>query len=196
MSRGGLRWGRPHVSVENCHSFSAWGRFQWAQFDSDDNLELGYREEDGWLVLDYKRDGGEYTERIRWSETPCYFGGSRCWLICPGCGRRVGKVYLPTNLYSKGGGRVQRWLCRHCYRLTYEQRRSKDLSWVLEWRAQRLLDRSGISINKRGYYRRPKGMRWKTFEQLTNKINFLYKQANAHDYSRMWSFSKNIPRSP
>ena len=198
MSRGGYRWGKPHVSVETCHSLSAWGRFQWVQFNGEDNLELKYREEDGWLVLDYKRDGGEYTKRIRLTETSCHFGGSRYWFVCPDCGRWVGKIYLPTTLYCRDE-RVQRWRCRHCYRLTYEQRRSKDLYWVLEWRAKRLLNRSGITTTKRGYwgnYRKPKGMRWKTFERFTDKINSLYKQANAHAYYKIWSHLKRYSKRP
>ena len=33
--------------------------------------------------------------------TPCRFGGSRWWWVCPATGRRVGKLYLPN-----GGARV------------------------------------------------------------------------------------------
>lgn len=170
MSRGGYRWGRPRVSVEQCHSLSAWGRFQGVQRRGyeDPDLKGKHYTKDGYLVIDYSRDGLKLSERIRLTETPCHFGGSRSWLVCPNCGRRVGKVYLPTNLYS-GGQRVQSWLCRHCYKLSYEQRRARgglELSEVLGQRADRLLDRSGITIDKRGYYRRPRGMRRKTFERL------------------------------
>ena len=132
MSRGGYRWGRPRISVEQCHSLSAWGRFQWVQRRGyeDPSLKVKWREEAGYLVLDFKRDGLKLTERIRLTETPCYFGGSRGWLVCPNCGRRVGKVYLPTNLY-RGGQRVQGWLCRHCYKLSYEQRRARGRAGAL-----------------------------------------------------------------
>ena len=187
MSKGGLRWGSPHVSVENCHSFSAGMRFCGAQRAIDDNIEAEYRESDSYLILDHRRNGGEYSVRIRLTETRCHFGGSRRWLVCPGCGRRVGKVYLPTNLYCRGE-QVQRWLCRHCHRLTYEQRRSKDLSWVLSWRADRLLEKSGIKMTKRGYYRKPKGMRWKTFERLTDKINAIRATGDAYARSAINRF--------
>ena len=193
MSRGGLRWGKPRVSVEYCHSVSAWGRFQWVQRDGspgdEDNLEGENKEEDGYLVLDYKRDGGEYSERIRLTETACHFGGSRSWLVCPGCGRRVGKVYLPTNLYSYGV-RVQLWRCRHCYQLTYEQRRSKDLHWVLEWRKNRLLDRSGITVDEQGYYQRPRGMRRKTFEREVAKNDAITKLQDAYF---LYSIARVLP---
>jgi len=33
MSRGGLRWGRYHISVESCHSLSAWGRITQDEYD-------------------------------------------------------------------------------------------------------------------------------------------------------------------
>lgn len=168
MSRGGYRWGRPHVSVENCHSLSAWGRVVWAQTGYDD-LRVKWWQEDGYLILDYKRDGEKFKERIYLIETPCHFGGSRRWLGCPGCGRRVGKVYLPTNLYS-GGVRVQRWRCRHCHKLTYEQRRSRNLYWALEYRVDRIAQRL---ISRRNRFYKPKGMRWKTFEQLVAKHNAL-----------------------
>jgi hypothetical protein len=45
------------------------------------------------------------------------FGGLRWWFVCPlcvngrGCGRRVGKLYLPPHARYFG--------CRHCHRLTY-----------------------------------------------------------------------------
>ena len=44
------------------------------------------------------------------------FGGLRYWLLCPRCGRRVGKLYL-----------VDRWACRRCHKLSYQsQRLSKN----------------------------------------------------------------------
>lgn len=54
--------------------------------------------------------------------TDCNFGGSRPWFRCPtdagGCGRRVGKLYLP--LYTNG----DRFLCRECYDLGYRSSRN------------------------------------------------------------------------
>lgn len=57
-----------------------------------------------------------YTVPLVWS--PCTKGGERPYFRCPGlregrpCFRRVAKLY--------SGGRY--FLCRHCYRLTYESR--------------------------------------------------------------------------
>jgi hypothetical protein len=55
--------------------------------------------------------------RVRLVTTRPRFGGLRWWFICPlvvngrGCGRRVGKLYLP--------GRDRYFGCRHCHGLTY-----------------------------------------------------------------------------
>jgi hypothetical protein len=43
--------------------------------------------------------------------TPCYIGNVRYWFTCPGCGKRVGCLYLPTQ------GREFR--CRVCHDLVY-----------------------------------------------------------------------------
>jgi len=183
MSRGGLRWGRHHISVENCHSLSAWGRFVWAwNGDEDDKFKVKWTgDQGGYFILDYKRDGGKYQERISFTKTPCHFGGSRIWLVCPGCGRRVGKLYLPTNLYN-GGVRIQNWRCRYCYRLTYEQRRhcNCNLYRLFEWRANQVKQRL---IFKRNHFYKPKNMRWKTFNQLVDKCNTLVKRSNAYLFS-------------
>lgn len=54
-----------------------------------------------------------YAVPLSW--TPCNFGGSRPWFVCPGavngvsCGRRVAKLYLKGRYF----------LCRHCHDLAY-----------------------------------------------------------------------------
>lgn len=182
MGRGGLRWGRYHISVEDCHSLSAWGQFvcSW-NGEEDDEFKVKWSgNKGGYFILEYKRDGGKYQEQISFSETPCHFGGSRVWFVCPGCGRRAGKLYLPTNFYYSGGGRVQHWRCRYCHKLTYEQRRSRDLTRIFERRADQVGRRI---ISRRNRFYKPKNMRWKTFENLVDKYNALIEQSNAH----LWS---------
>jgi hypothetical protein len=48
--------------------------------------------------------------------TSPYFGGERLWLKCPGCGKRVRKVYRPpmTIIFK----------CRICYDLMYQSQES------------------------------------------------------------------------
>jgi hypothetical protein len=51
--------------------------------------------------------------RVGLVTTPCNFGGSRYWFLCPlvasgqPCGRRVGKLYLPPGAKYFG--------CRNCW---------------------------------------------------------------------------------
>ncbi len=58
----------------------------------------------------------ELVERLRLTWTPCNYGGSRPWFICPGdgCGRRVAIVYGPTSPL----------LCRRCNGLSYTSQRA------------------------------------------------------------------------
>ena len=59
----------------------------------------------------HDHDRKPYGQRFRVSRTSCNYGGYRYWLHCPGCGRRVVKLYKPyyTSLYR----------CRSCHDLTY-----------------------------------------------------------------------------
>ncbi len=41
----------------------------------------------------YGEDWQQRNERIAFDWTPCNYGGSRQWLICPHCGKRVAIVY-------------------------------------------------------------------------------------------------------
>jgi hypothetical protein len=53
----------------------------------------------------------ELVAHLRLTWTPCNYGGSRPWFVCPGegCGRRVAIVYGPTSPP----------LCRLCRGLSY-----------------------------------------------------------------------------
>lgn len=52
--------------------------------------------------------------RVSLNTTWCNYGKYRWWFECPlyGCGKRVGKLYLPPGAKYFG--------CRNCHRLTYE----------------------------------------------------------------------------
>jgi len=52
-------------------------------------------------------------QEIEIVSTPGHFGGLLRWIICPGCKRRMGKLYMP--------GRAHVFLCRQCHRLGYKQ---------------------------------------------------------------------------
>jgi hypothetical protein len=114
------------------------------------------------VTLDYRAraPGGEWSPRrydVLIDRTPCTYGGSRPWWICPaaGCGRRCAVLY---------GGDV--FACRHCYRLAYRcQRETPDDRAMRQADKirQRLGWEAGIVNGEGG---KPKGMHWHTFARL------------------------------
>jgi hypothetical protein len=119
----------------------------------------GVAEED-WIVLDYQlteRDGEpkdmRYSVRLTW--TPCNYGGFRPWFECPGCYRRVGKLY--------GGAR---FLCRHCYGLAYNSQNESAWDRALS-KCQNIRRRLGGTANMtEPFPDKPKGMHWRTYWRL------------------------------
>ena len=81
---------------------------------------------EGWVRLYYTNTSnatGETTNldyKVMLEATRCNYGRYRWWFRCPlvGCGRRVGKLYLPPGANYFG--------CRHCYNLTYESCRQSN----------------------------------------------------------------------
>jgi hypothetical protein len=145
---GSGRWGchTKADTVEDCltldlsmlardGAFTPWhtGTVRWLRGDQE-RAAIGYtvhpRGDGLALLLSYRRTpacgtGGEDVELpVRLETTPLHFGGARWWALCPlsvngvGCGRRVGKVYLPP------GGRY--FGCRVCYKLTYRSAQEHD----------------------------------------------------------------------
>ena len=94
------------------------------------------------------RDVEDYVE---FTYTMPRYGGRRLWFVCPRCGRRCGVLYLGEAV-----------ACRLCFGLIYpcsmESRR--DRGWRLHHRWQaRIMDG------------RPKGMHWKTYFELQDKVD-------------------------
>jgi hypothetical protein len=61
---------------------------------------------------------GAGTQQVEMVSTPGNFGGRLRWFVCPGCGRRAGKLYLPK------GETI--FLCRLCHRLEYRQQALRE----------------------------------------------------------------------
>ena len=95
--------------------------------------------------------------------TPCRFGGSRAWWLCPCCGQRVAILYI---------GKVP--ACRHCYRLAYESQRARDYD-RLAGRADKIRRRLGwpVGILNPTPWTKPPRMHWRTFWRLTAEHNRL-----------------------
>jgi hypothetical protein len=141
-----------------------WGGWQWTR-DGETVASIHISAKQDRVILIYRRRNGSEEWRaeqnpVRIVRSPCNFGGSRAWFICPalGCGRRVAILY---------GGDV--FACRHCYKLAYASSR-EDAGDRASRRAERLRTRLGWEpgiLNREGG--KPKWMRWRTFERLAAK---------------------------
>lgn len=153
------------LQKEGCLAPGWTGNWEW-KYDDERVALISLQMEESNLLLNYnfRRYGEEWesvSERVPITRIPCRFGGSRPYFKCPGvvngrhCGRRVIKLY--------GAGAY--FLCRHCYRLSYESQRQDDLDRARQ-RADKIRQRLGAP---QGYEqplpKRPKGMWSQTFER-------------------------------
>ncbi len=104
--------------------------------------------------------GSDEWIELEW--TPCNFGGERPWFVCPGlyCRRTVGKLYICGNKLR----------CRHCLDLAYATQRQDPIS-RLATKAHKIRTKLGAT---QGWIldipTRPKGMRAKTYQALSNEL--------------------------
>jgi hypothetical protein len=105
------------------------------------------------LRLNFSSNGVPTTQHVPLERTGCHYGGTRAWMGCPRCSRRVGVLYL------RGGN----FMCRHCGRLAYASQ-SEDVmgsSWRRQHRLEQRLDHD---------LERPKGMHHRTHQALIQGI--------------------------
>lgn len=106
------------------------------------------------LRLSYSYDGAPTSQRVPLLNSSCRLGGSRTWLGCPCCSRRVGVLYL----------RQGRFACRTCQRVAYASQ-SED-ACGRSWRMQQKLERRLAAD-----WRKPKWMRWATHDRLIERLS-------------------------
>jgi hypothetical protein len=171
MGTGGSRYGagRPgwRVKAEHCLRLRAQdlkrhgvmqgtGYFGWHwtnSYSGEETGSIGITASAGSLRLNFSTSGTPVTQHVPLDRTPCHFGGTRVWLCCPRCSRRVGVLYL------RGGN----FVCRHCGRLAYASQ-SDDVMGS-SWRRQHRLEaRLGDNLT------RPKGMHHRTHQKLMREI--------------------------
>ena len=100
------------------------------------------------------REGG-----VEITHTPCHFGGERSWWLCPGCGRRAGRLYQLA-------GRLR---CRNCQGLVYVSQRA-TAGGRATTRAQAIRLRLGGSASLLvPFPEKPPRMRWRTYLALKAK---------------------------
>lgn len=93
---------------------------------------------------------------VRIVRIACRFGGERPYFICPGCARRVVKLY--------GVGRY--FLCRNCHQLAYASQSETKLHRALR-RANKIKQQLGGDAGITAPFpSKPKHMRWQTYERL------------------------------
>jgi hypothetical protein len=127
----------------------------WAE---SDRITVSYKHQypgEDWETLNYP---------ILLDRTPCHYGGSRPWFVCPGrgCGRRVAVLY---------SGRL--FLCRRCRQLAYESQREAPHDRALG-RVIRMQERMGFGLMcpADGLPPRKKGMHHRTYERLARQFEW------------------------
>jgi hypothetical protein len=169
MAKGGMRFGagRPgwRLKAEHCRRIDVreWHRRGtlcdgysggWAWHVGNEPAgSIGYRVCAGRVTLDYAINGAATAEHIALARTPCNFGGSRPWFLCPRCAARI------AVLYMRGG----RFACRQCQRVAYASQ-SDDVCGRA-WRRQAKLE---ARLGR--HWQRPKGMHRRTHERLLEGI--------------------------
>lgn len=124
------------------------------------------------VTLNYQwtPDGGDprpITCPLWIDRTPCNYGGQRPWFLCPQCGRRCAVVYF--------GGRNGRYACRNCLNLAYLSEAEDGIGrlWRKQWRLENRLGPHGT---------KPKGMHWKTWERISDRITQVEQEKDAMFY--------------
>jgi hypothetical protein len=132
-------------------------------------MDIGPHEGITWFRYDvdhFSRRTGSQHYPVSMVTTPCRFGGSRWWWLCPATGRRVGKLYPPNGgarFLSRGLG---------AYRLAYTSQRRGRVDRMHE-RCRRLFQRLGVDCDGpsgHGLPSKPKGMHWRTYDAICNRL--------------------------
>ena len=144
---------------------------------------VSFRYDEPWLILLYTyadRDASRSssTESILVEWTPCNYGGSRPWLGCPACGRRVVALALHRT----------RFLCRQCHKLPYKSQMEARIDRVIR-RARRIRKKVGASSDELSepLWDRPKGMHEKTFSRYAAEYSDILDEFNAYVRTRLYS---------
>ena len=144
-----------------------WFSLNWS-CGGEPSGSLKYRAYHDRLVLKYRsRDyGGEWEDLeypVYFDTTLCNYGGERKWFRCPEvrCGRRVAVLY----------GAGEHFLCRHCYGLSYSSQ-GEDRASRASRKAKKLLQRVGGDPLDDFYPVKPKGMHWKTYNQIIKQAEY------------------------
>lgn len=97
---------------------------------------------------------------INLARTACPLGGTRQWLVCPHCSRRMAVLILAAPTLA----------CRHCLDLSYSSQ-SEDMAYRALRRRNKIADRLGFKDELESFMgKRPKGMHRTTFNRLVREM--------------------------
>jgi hypothetical protein len=132
------------------------------------------------LIYRYRARGGDWepvrqTVPLVW--TPCHYGGQRPWFCCPGCRQRVAVLC----------GYGKWFLCRHCYRLPYgsQSETPQDRRYRKVRKIRKRLGVSGNLMDPLWPWKKPKGMHWRTWEQLCRQEKVVHTAVDYDMYERL-----------
>lgn len=114
------------------------------------------------VVLAYRHGRAGETEEqdveqlVFMDHTPCTYGGTRAWWLCPFCDRRVAILYGINKFFT----------CRHCCDLGYASQVENAYERALS-QAQKIRTLLGGTANMtKPFPSKPKKMHWKTYWRL------------------------------
>ena len=158
--------------------------FSWQWTVNDRQVAgLSIRVEFESLVLSYRmKSTGEVVEqRVKTQTSSCHLGGQRCWFTCPRCSKRVAVLYAPGRYFG----------CRQCCGLGYATQK-EGAGDRASSRADKLRKRLGWEVGiLNGDGGKPKGMHWKTYQQLKSHHDALV-QVSFTDIGRKFGFIHHL----
>jgi hypothetical protein len=154
--------------------------FSWQWLLNDHPMAgVSIRVENQTLVLSYRiKSTAELVEqRVHTQTTVCHLGGERHWFTCPKCSQRVAVLYAPGRYFA----------CRKCGGLGYATQK-EGLGDRTSTKADKIRMRLGWPVGiLNGEGGKPKGMHWKTYQQLKIDHNALV-QVSFQDIGRKLGF--------
>jgi hypothetical protein len=106
-----------------------------------------------------------FPQNVRVSWTRCHLGGERPWFHCPGCRRRIARLYW--------GGEQRRYRCRQCLGNPPYGSQTKSASGRRLYGAWKLRLRLGSYSVNDPVPKRPLGMQRRTYNHLRARLEVL-----------------------
>lgn len=106
----------------------------------------------------------EFVVKLTWQQ--CNYGGSRPWILCPKCGKKVGVLYL----------KLSKLACRSCQRLTYAMSQTSKIDRPLLQNRRRCKKKLGgtpeIIAGMTFAPERPRYMHFKTYQRECDRLSY------------------------